>query len=107
MRAGGLFIAPAVFEIEIAAAISRVTKDPNLAGKQLSQLHRLSTRGVLRFVSIEENVIKGATALARDHGLRALDAMYAAVAQHLKIALLTFDTELLSIPQAVIATVRP
>ncbi len=93
--------------MEIAAAISRVTKDPQLARKEITQLYHLNARGILRLIPIDTKVIRGATALTTDYGLRAGDAIYAAMAQQLGIFLVTFDTELLSLPGTVITTIRP
>lgn len=103
----GTIVAPTLFEIEIAAAISRVTKDQQLAHKEVAQLHRLNARGILRLITADTKVIQGATALAIGYGLRAGDAIYAALAQQLGIALVTFDTELLNLPATVITTIRP
>src|SRR5438105_14918856 len=61
-RTRGTFIAPTLFEVEIAAAISRVTKDPQLARKEITQLHRLNTRGVLRLIPVDRQEIRGAKA---------------------------------------------
>jgi predicted nucleic acid-binding protein len=107
LRAHGTFIAPTLFEVEIAAAISRVTKDKQLAGKEVRQLSRLNARGVIRLVPTNATIIKTATTLAANHGLRAVDAIYAALAQRVGIPLVTFDQELLSLPETVIVTISP
>ncbi len=70
-------------------------------------MHRLNARGILRLITADTKVIQGATALAIGYGLRAGDAIYAALAQQLGIALVTFDTELLNLPATVITTIRP
>jgi predicted nucleic acid-binding protein len=82
-------------------------KDPQLARKEVAQLHRFNARGVLRLTPVNTTIIRGATALATDYGLRVGDAIYAALAQQLGIALVTFDIELLSLPGTIISTIRP
>lgn len=106
-QARGSFIVPALFEVEVAAALSRVTKNTTLARRQVAQLRRLNTRGVMRFVPLDARLLRGGTNLALDFGLRAADAVYAALTQQLRIALVTFDRELLNIPPTVITTLRP
>ncbi len=70
-------------------------------------MHRLNARGILRLITADTKVIQGATTIAIGYGLRAGDAIYAALAQQLGIALVTFDTELLNLPATVITTIRP
>lgn len=107
LRAKRVFVVPTLFELEVAAAISRVTKDPSLARRQVAQLRRLNTRGVMRFVPLLADLMQSATSLSIDFGLRAADAIYAALAQRLGVDLVTFDAELLSLPAFTIKTIRP
>jgi predicted nucleic acid-binding protein len=107
LRARGTFVVPTLFELEVAAAISRVTKNPRLARKQVAQLRRLNTRRIMRFVSMKATLLENATDLAVDFGLRAADAVYAAIARQLGIALVTFDAELLNLPTTTVTTIRP
>lgn len=107
LRAKKVFVVPTLFELEVAAAISRVTKDPILARRQVAQLRRLNTRGVMRFVPLLADLMQNATGLSIDFGLRAADAIYAALAQRLGVDLVTFDAELLSLPVSMIKTIRP
>ena len=107
LRAKKVFVVPILFELEVAAAISRVTKDPILARRQIAQLRRLNTRGVMRFVPLLAELMQNATGLSIDFGLRAADAIYAALAQRLGVDLVTFDAELLSLPVSTIKTIRP
>lgn len=81
LRAKKVFVVPILFELEVAAAISRVTKDPILARRQVAQLRRLNSRGVMRFVPLSADLMRSATGLSADFGLRAADAIYAALAQ--------------------------
>lgn len=107
LRARGAFVVPLLFQVEIAAAISRVTKDPVLASRQVAQLRRLNARRLLRFVPLNARLVKAATDVAINFGLRAADALYAALAQRVAIPLITFDAELLRLPSSTIATIRP
>ena len=107
LRSRKVFVVPTLFELEVAAAISRVTKDPILARRQVAQLRRLNTRGIMRFVPLLSDLMKNATVLSLDFGLRAADAMYGALAQQLGVDLVTFDAELLSLPVHTIKTIRP
>jgi predicted nucleic acid-binding protein len=107
LRARGAFVVPLLFQVEIAAAIARVTKDTVLASRQVAQLRRLNARRLLRFVPLNAHLVKAATTLAINFGLRAADAVYAALAQSLSIPLVTFDTELLRLPSSTITTIRP
>src|SRR5438552_3715479 len=52
LRARGRFVVPAIFELEVAAAISRVTRLPLLARRQVAQLRRLNTMRVVRFLPV-------------------------------------------------------
>jgi len=107
LRARGDFVVPLLFQVEIAAAIARVTKDPVLASRQVAQLRRLNAGRLLRFIPLNARLVKAATDLAINFGLRAADAVYAALAQSLVIPLVTFDTELLRLPSSTITTIRP
>ena len=107
LRAKNVFVVPTLFELEVAAAISRVTKDPILARRQVSQLRKLNTQGVMRFVPLLADLMQDAIGLSIDFRLRAADAIYAALAQRLGVNLVTFDAELLSLPVSAIRTIRP
>lgn len=107
IRARGMIIVPVIFRVEVVAAISRVTKDPRLSQREIAQLMRLSASGRIRFVPIRNVLIQGATDFAANFGLRAGDAVYAALAQQLGISLVTFDIELLSLPTGTVTTLRP
>jgi predicted nucleic acid-binding protein len=107
LQAKKVFVVPTLFELEVADAISRVTKDPILARKQVAQLRRLNTRGVIRFVPLLGDLMQNATSLSIDFGLRAADAIYAALAQRLGVDLVTFDAELLSLPVSTLKTIKP
>src|SRR6476620_3024812 len=64
---GGILIAPALFVTEIAAAVSRQTRQPSYARAIVAQLRGMFN---LQLVAIDEELIDGATEIAADLGLR-------------------------------------
>ena len=101
---GGTLVAPMLFVIEVAAAVSRQTKSPGDAHSAVSQLYGLSG---LRLVQIDQTIINTATDLAANLGLRGADALFVALATQLNIPLLSFDSEQLQRPAMLISTIRP
>ena len=87
---GGRLVAPVLLLPEIAGAISRRTGAPNLARQAVQQLLRLRS---LRLVALDRRLGLAASQLAADLGLRGGDAIYVAIADQLKIPLLTWDNE--------------
>jgi predicted nucleic acid-binding protein len=87
---GGRVVAPALLLPEIAGAISRRTGAPELARRAVQQLLRLRT---LRIVALDRRLAQAASELAGDLALRGSDAVYVAIADQLKIPLLTWDNE--------------
>ncbi|MCL4394907.1 MAG: type II toxin-antitoxin system VapC family toxin [Chloroflexi bacterium] len=87
---GGRVVAPALLLPEIAGAISRRTGAPELARQAVQQLQRLRT---LRLIALDRHLGQAASLLAADLGLRGSDATYVALADQLKIPLLTWDNE--------------
>ncbi len=87
---GGSILGPALVLPEIAGAISRRTGAPKLAHQAVKHLQRLRA---LRLVAVDRRLGQEASRLAADLGLRGADATYAAIAEQLKIPLLTWDNE--------------
>lgn len=87
---GGRVIAPVLLLPEIAGALSRRTGVPHLAHQAVAQLQRLR---MLRLVALDRRLSLSASRLAADLGLRGADATYVAIADQLKIPLLTWDNE--------------
>ena len=104
VAAGQLLIAPAILLPEVCGAISRRTGKPKLAEK-VKQLMQ-DTPG-FRLVPVNALLAETAARLASDYGLRGADAVYAAVAQHLKIPLVSLDREHLTRAARVIAVLTP
>ena len=88
---GGQWVAPALMPAEVIGAISRRTGKPELANRALKHLLHLPG---LRLVALDRRLGKAAAQLAAAAGLRGADAIYAALAQHLSIPLVTWDEEI-------------
>ena len=101
---GGLLVAPALLVTEVAAAVSRQTGQPSLARSAVNQLNLMTT---VRLMPVDQDLIDAATDLASDLGIRGADALFVATAMQLSIPLVTFDTEQLQRPGAIITTIRP
>ena len=89
-RAGGLLITPALLLIEVAAAVARRTGQSVLGHQAVQTVFRLH---LLRLARLDPSLIISAARIAADRQLRAGDATYVAVAQHLSIPLVTWDNE--------------
>ena len=87
---GAVIAAPALLLAEVAGAIARRTGDADLGQKALN--HILSTPD-LRLVYTDSELGMLAARLAASQGLRGADALYVAVAYHLKIPLVSWDQE--------------
>jgi predicted nucleic acid-binding protein len=88
---GGQWVAPALMPAEVVGAISRRTGKPELATRALNHLLKLPG---LRLVALDRRLGRAAAQLAASAGLRGADAVYAALAQHLSIPLVTWDEEI-------------
>jgi len=89
---------------EVVGAISRRTGQPELANRALQHLLHLPG---LRVVSLDRRLGKAAAQLAGSAGLRGADAVYAALAQHLAIPLVTWDQEIGQRLGAVLTVLKP
>ena len=84
-------VAPALMLAEVAGAISRRTHRPMDGKAAIDTLLRL---GALRLVAVDRRLGKEAAVLAAVAGLRGADAIYAALARHLSVPLVSWDNEL-------------
>ena len=90
-RAAGVeFVAPALLLTEVAGALSRRLASAALATRAVKQLEGLAG---LRLVEMDASLLRRATQLAADLGLRGADAVYVAAAQHLNVPLMTLDID--------------
>lgn len=101
---GGLLIVPAFAMIEVAAALSRQSKQPALAKATVKDLYSLS---ILRIVPLDSILVRSAVDIAADFQLRAGDSTYVAVAYKLQIPLVSWDKEQLQRGNNLIATYTP
>jgi predicted nucleic acid-binding protein len=90
-QAGGQWVAPALMPAEVVGAISRRTGKHELANRALK--HLLELPG-LRLVAVDRRLAKAAAQLTASAGLRGANAIYAALAQHLSIPLVTWEDEI-------------
>ncbi len=88
--AGTRFLAPALLLVEVAAAISRRTGEPELARRAVDALHNLPD---LRLIAMGQTVVTTATQITIDVGVRGADAFYVAIAQRLGLPLATLDVD--------------
>jgi predicted nucleic acid-binding protein len=101
---GGLLVAPALLQIEVAAAIARQTGQPVLAKAAIAFLNSLR---VMRFVPLDTVLVSAAVNVAADLQLRAGDASYVAVANQLSIPLVSWDKEQVERASRLVATYTP
>ena len=87
----GQLVAPVLMLAEVVGATSRRTSQPDLASRTLKGLLRLPG---LRLVPLDRRLGREAAELAASASLRGADAVYAALASHLSIPLITWDLEL-------------
>lgn len=81
---------PVIVLAEVAAAISRGTRDPALARRLTAVLQRVPH---FEFVPISADLGRLAAALASDYGIRGCDAVYVALARERGARLITLDRQ--------------
>lgn len=101
---GGLLVAPALIQVEVAAGIARQTGQPALAKAAIAFLNSLRA---MRFVPLDSVLVSAAVDIAADLQLRAGDASYVAVANQLSIPLVSWDREQVERASRLIATYTP
>lgn len=87
---GGQLVAPILALAEVAGAISRRTGAVQLGTQALDTLQRLPA---LRLVALDRRLGEAAGRAAAELGLRGADAVYVALAQQLRLPLITWDNE--------------
>jgi predicted nucleic acid-binding protein len=102
--AGGQCVTPVLMLAEVVGAISRRTSKPDLASRTLTSLLRLPG---LRLVAVDRRLGREAAELAASAGLRGADAVYAALARHLSIPLMTWDVKLRQLVGDSLEVVQP
>ena len=102
--AGGVLVAPVFLQIEVAAAISRITGQSALSREALDDLKRTDA---VQFVPIDATLVEAAINIASDLQLRAGDSIYVAVARQLNIPLVSWDKEQLQRARSLTVTYTP
>ena len=100
----GLLVAPSFAIIEVAAAIARQSGQSALAKATIKDMYSVST---LRIVPLDSILVRSAVDIASDLQLRAGDATYVAVANKLKIPLVSWDKEQLQWGRDLLTTYTP
>ena len=101
---GGLLAAPSFLLIEVAAGVSRQTRQPSVSKKALEDLNNAN---VIQFISMDEVLTQAAVDVAINLQLRAGDAIYVALARQLNIPLISWDKEQLPKASTIITTYTP
>lgn len=101
---GGLLVAPALLVIEVAAAIARPTRQPEVAKAAIKRLYSVRT---LRLVTVSPVLARSAVNIAADLQLRAGDTTYVTVAHKLDIPLVSWDKEQLDRGASLVTTYSP
>lgn len=90
LNRGELLAAPVLLLAEVAGAIARRTRAAELGLQAIDSLLRISS---LRLVAIDSRLGEEAARLAATLHLKGADAVYAALAHHFKIPLITWDAD--------------
>lgn len=90
INSGNIVVIPAFLLIEVAASVSRVTKQPDLSRTAIAKINGSSAMEV---IAMDSAFIQLASDIAADLRLRAGDATYVALAHQLNIPLISWDKE--------------
>jgi predicted nucleic acid-binding protein len=99
-----LIVGPTLLLPELASAVSRRTGRPELAAAALSRLERIRR---LRLVPLDPRLARLAGNLAGQLRLSGADAVYASLAQILRLPLVTWDDEQRRRAAATVQAVTP
>lgn len=97
-------ISPVLLLSEVGGAIARQTRSPKTAARALKFIEGIPG---LRLVPVDHLLGRAAAELAVRLRLRGADAVYVAVAAHLKIPLVTLDAEQRERAQEMIEVILP
>ena len=101
---GGMLVAPVFLLIEVAASVSRQSRQPELSKQSVTDLQ---TDEAMSFVPLDSALVQTAIELASTLQLRAGDAIYVALAHQMNIPLVSWDKERLQRASRLIATYTP
>lgn len=106
LQAGGYFREPTWFIAEVAAAVSRqISTQAALAATAL--LVRLRQDRKMRFVPMSVALMQDTVHISTTYRIRAVDAVYVALARRLGIPLVSFDKDHLTRASGVITVIKP
>ena len=88
--AGAAFLSPSLLLAEVAGAVSRRTNSSDLGLRAIEILTNLPS---LRLVEMDAPLAQSAAQLAAELGLRGADSAYVAIADRLRLPLVTLDVE--------------
>ena len=92
---------PTIVLAEVAAAVSRATRQPTLARRLVAALQSVPC---FQFVPVERSIGQLAAHIAADHQIRGCDSVYVALARQKAATLITLDQhQLTRAPSAVAA----
>lgn len=100
---GGQIVAPWLMAVEVATSVARRTQ-PARGHAALRGLQQLSA---LRFVTVNRDVHLHAATLGNDLRLKGADSVYAAIADRLRVPLISWDDEHKTRATAAITVYRP
>lgn len=103
-RSGGMVVSPVILLAEIAGLVGRQTGDIALAHNAYRKLLRLPN---FRVVPITHELGVAAANLAANLNLRGADAVYVALAQALRLVLITWDQQQRERGAAIVTTALP
>ncbi len=106
LQAGGYFVEPSWFLAEVAAAVSRQLS-PQDAAKEAALLRRLRRRHVISILPMSAALMRDTIGIATDHGIRAGDAVYVALANRLAIPIVSFDSDQLTRASNLVTIIKP
>lgn len=101
---GAPLLAPTTLLAEVFGAIARRTGNSALAAECVDQIRRVPT---LQVVAIDAQLGDVAAEVAATYRLRGGDAIYVAVAQHLRLPLVSWDDEQVTRAEGAVAAFRP
>jgi predicted nucleic acid-binding protein len=96
--------APNLLEVELAAALRRLSGDRRFAERAVSRMHQ---KGFIELMPLTPERAWRAAELAARSGVRGADAVYLALAQELGVPLVTLDRQQLERGQDHVSVRRP
>jgi predicted nucleic acid-binding protein len=101
---GHIIAAPTLFLVEVGGAVSRPLNSPALGRRAIADVLDDPT---IRLLPVDQSLAEAAARYAADLLLRGADAVYVALAEHLGVPLITWDSEQLARAASVIDVRTP